>query len=388
MTTLTGQRLPRAALSGLGLSVMSHTAAIVVSLTTLQYIPAWHWALLLGSDACLTTVVLLRSQWFMTRNFRLPGIFVLTTSIIILVPLPATVRRYNNVVPYQTVLSIAAGLTVLSLVIYIMTARPTTERPTPPGPSEAGVTWFIVVAALVLLPIWIRAIGSVPLFALFGRTDVLTAASARDQALNSLSSGALRAAVGSLRNLYLMFAAGYLVSRTARIDRSQWRSLSRWRIIAAGVLGMTSVYSLLTTERAILGELVIVAVVSWLITRRRQLSVGHVAVSAVIGISFPVMYALLVRAGGLAVALNGLKRRIFYLPDDVMLHYFIAFPREHPFLSGGAIPKIGRLTGSPTFDLSSFIYDMYYKVEGLTGVANGSFLGVGWSNWGTLGVVA
>jgi hypothetical protein len=111
-------------------------------------------------------------------------------------------------------------------------------------------------------------------------------------------------------------------------------------------------------------------------------------VSAAIGISFPVMYAILVGAGGFATSLNGLKRRIFYLPDDVMLHYFIEFPRFHAFLHGSSIPKWGRLTGTPTFDLSSLIYDKFYKVDAsLTGIANGSFLGVGWANWGTAGVI-
>lgn len=388
MTATTARSLvPRAALLGLMIAVASHLAAVAKALSSVQHIPAWHWALLLCSDTLLAVVVMRRSEWFLTRNFRLPGIFVLTTAVIILAPLPTTVRRYRAVVPYETVLSIAAGLAVFALVTYILTARAPVNRKVVAGPSESTVAWAIVGVSIVLLPIWIRAIGSVPLFELFGTTDPLAAAGARDRALDSLSNGTLRAAVGGLRNLYLMFATGYLVSRAGTTGRTDWRKLTRWRVIALGAMAIAAVYSLLTTERAILGELVIVAVVSWLVSRRRQLSVRSVAVSATIGISFPISYAILVGAGGFGGALSGLNRRIFYLPDDVMLHYFIQFPRFHAFLNGSSIPKWGRLTGTPTFDLSSLIYDQYYKVDGLTGIANGSFLGVGWANWGTFGVV-
>lgn len=388
-TDLRHALVPRAALLGIALAVVSHTAAVVTSLTSVQAIPAWHWATLLISDACLAAVVIRRSEWFLTRNFRLPGIFVVTTCVLILVPLPATVRRYGFIVPHQTVLAIAAGLAAFAIVTYLLTARAPTPLHVQSGPSDSMLAWAIVVLSVILLPIWIRSIGSVPFFELFGSTNALTAAGERDRALNSLSNGALRAAVGGLRNLYLMFATGYLVSRAATTTRDDWRALTRWRTIALGALGIASLYALVTTERAILGELVIVSVVAWLASRRKRLSVRHVAVSSVIGISFPVMYAILVGAGGFATSLNGLKRRIFYLPDDVMLHYFIEFPRFHAFLHGSSIPKWGRITGTPTFDLSSLIYDKFYKVDAsLTGIANGSFLGVGWANWGTVGVIA
>ena len=379
--------LPRGSLIGLAIAAASHTAAVFSALSGLQQIPAWHWAVLLCSDALLTIVVINRGEWFLTRNFRLPGIFVLTTSVIILVPLPAAVRRYGAAVPHETVLSIAIGMAAFAAVAHILTMRPLSKQSTVAGPSESFIAWSIVGASIVVFPIWVRAIGSVPLLELFGTTDPLQAANARDRALDSLNNGALRAAVGSLRNLYLMFAAGYLVSRAATARRRDWRKLTRWRLAACGVLALAAVYALLTTERAILGELVIVSVVAFLVSRRRQLSARTLAISAMIGLSFPLLYATALGFGG-GAALNGLKRRIFFLPDDVMLHYFIQFPKFHPFLNGASIPKWGRLTGSPTFDLSTLIYNQFYKVDASqTGIANGSFLGVGWANWGLVGVV-
>lgn len=380
--------VPRAALLGIVAATVSHLAAVITALASFQSIAAWHWAVMMCSDAVLAVVVVSRAEWFLTRTFRLPGVFVVSTCIIILVPLPLTVRRYGRFVPEQTVLSIAVGLAALAVVLFVLTAKPLPALRVSEGPSDAVVPWAIVGLAVILLPIWIRAIGTVPLFELFGGTDALTAAGERDRALDSLSSGGLRTAVGSLRNLYLMFATGYVVARAATVSRADWRRLARWRLVAGGVLFVSAVYALLTTERAILGELVIVVVVAWLVSRRQRLSVRHIAVSAVAGITFPVMYAVLVASGGISGALVGLKRRILYLPDDVMLHYFIAFPRYHAFLHGTSIPKLGRFSGAATFDLSSFIYDKYYKVDAsLTGIANGSFLGVGWANWGTAGVV-
>jgi hypothetical protein len=358
------------------------------ALTTVQHIPAWHWSMMLVADAILAVVIIARASWFLTRNFRLAGIFVVTTYVIILVPLPAAVRRYKDVVPYPTVLSIATGLALMAVLLYVLCAAPLRRTATRSGRNEAAVAWAIIVAAIVLLPIWIRTIGSVPFLQLFGGTDVLNAAAAREEALDALSNGALKVAVGSLRNLYLMFAAGFIVSRAATARLADWRVLAKWRLIAGGVLLIAAVYALLTTERAILGELVIVSVVAWLISRRRSLSIRHIVGSAVVAITFPILYGVLVTSGGLSVALTGLRRRIFFLPDDVMVHYFIAFPRFHPFLDGAGVPKVGRLTGSGTFDLSGYIYSSYYKFnDSLTGIANGSFLGVGWANWGFVGVL-
>jgi hypothetical protein len=379
--------LPRAALLGLAVAAASHIAAIATALSGVQVIPAWHWGLLLCSDALLALVVVSRAEWFLTRNFRLPGIFVLTTSVIILAPLPAAVRMYRQAVPHETVLSIALGIAVFAALAYILTSSAPAGRPITAGPSETVIPWAIVGVSLIIFPIWVRAIGSVPLVELFGTTDPLKAAGARARALESLNNAALRAAVGSIRNLYLMFAAGFLVSRAATTGREDWRRLTRWRLAAVGVLALAAVFALLTTERAILGELVIVCVVAWLVSRRRQLSARSLAISALIGLSFPLMYAIALGFGGSA-AFDGLKRRIFFLPDDVMLHYFIHFPKFHAFLKGTSIPKWGRLTGSPTFDLSTLIYDKYYKVDpSQTGIANGSFIGVGWANWGLVGVV-
>ena len=71
-----------------------------------------------------------------------------------------------------------------------------------------------------------------------------------------------------------------------------------------------------------------------------------------------------------------------------MAKYFAAFPADHPFLLGASIPKSSFLTGGETFDLSRYIYIRFYQRDiGVIGNANGSFIGVGWANFGAIGVV-
>jgi len=158
--------------------------------------------------------------------------------------------------------------------------------------------------------------------------------------------------------------------------------------LAATTLGVACLYALVTTERLVVGQILLAALVSGVVAGRRTLSVKHVIGGAVALVSFPVVFGLYAGVGGLSGTLTGLRRRILFVPGDVMVRYFIEFPRRTPFLRGASVPKVSRLTGGETFNLSEFIYREYYQRNTpLVGNANASFLGVGWANAGMVGVI-
>lgn len=383
------QNAPRAVLVSMSVAAVFHLLALVDGLRNFHHIPAWHWAVMLVADLVVCLVAVERSGWFRVSTFRLPGVAVTSLSLTILAPLPAAVRRYERLMPPTSVLSIAGGMIVFAAVAYIATSNDPPERRLPSGPRAENLGWWIVVMAAVLLPIWILSIGSIPLLNLVRGTSVESASAAREQALRALGNAPLRLLVGSLRNIYLMFAAAFVAALGAQaIRRGGFRARTRLLIPAALVGFIALSYALITTERALLGEYVLAALVAWLVVRGRRMRVGHVVSAVTVGLAFPMVYALLAGAGSASDALKGLIRRVFYLPSDVMVHYFIEVPRFRDFLMGTTIPKQGLLTGQPTVDLSKAIYDHYYRHDPkLEGIANGSFFGVGWANFGFVGVL-
>lgn len=381
-------RVPRVATLVLVAAIASHLHATAVALGSPSWIPAWHWAALALVDASLLLLALSRPAWFTLRDFRLPGVFVTALGAIILTPLPWIVRRYDIALPRSMVLAIALGLAALGVVVAIGTSLP--ARPARPAPqvSEPLLPALFAIAGVVLFPLWLRSLGSIPIVDLLRGTSALGAALARDAALAKLGNVPLRIAVATLRNLYLTFAVAWTVAAavsTPRHDRSARRA---WLAAAALTLAVSAAYAVVTTERSIVGQVLLAAIVAGVIARGRGLHVKEVLLAVGAVAAFPILFGLRTGVGGLGATLEGLGRRLFVVPGDVMIRYFAEFPRFTPHLAGGSIPKLSRLTGGSTFDLSAHIYVRYFQYDPrIVGNANASFLGVGWANGGTVGVI-
>lgn len=385
-------RLPRLAGVTLVVCVAVHLGAALRSMRTTEWVPAWHWALLALVEMAWLVTALTSPSSFTTRNFRLPGVFTVAMGLVVLVPLPSVVWRYGSQIPQDSVLGVTLGFAAAVAVFAVGLRRPPAlardRRPTDRTPSEAILPLGIVVVAVLVLPLWLRSLGTVPLVSLLRGTSAVDAALARDAALGSLSNPILRYAVGTLRNIYLLYAIAWVVAAVAVTRR---REIVRRRgrvLVAMVVLGVGGVFALVTTERSILGQMLIAAFVGGVVAARRRLSVGALAALTAGVVAFPVLFGLRAGVGGLEATVRGFTRRVFYVPDDVMIRYFAEFPASTPFLAGRSVPKLSWFTGGETFDLAAFIYTQYFQYDArLVGSANASYLGVGWANGGVLGVV-
>lgn len=386
--TSTPGRVPIAVTCSVLIAIACHLGAAIGGLRRWHWIGPLDWTALALAEVLLLFVALARPDAFRLRTFRLPAVLVVSSEIIILAPLPGIVRQYEAQVPRSAVLSIAAGVAVTALLLAIpdRARRPTNAPVTNKGSRKLVLA--IGAAGVVIFPIWLRSLASVPLLALLtGHSSGIDLAVQRDQALMGLGALPLRLAVGMLRNLYLMFAVAWLVGDWVLTPRREWRRRAARRIAAALVAGVSVLYALVTTERAILGQVVLVCVVAALVALRRPLAPRLIAVVTPLVLGFPLLFGLLV-SGSAGGAVESVRRRSLFLPGDVMIHYFTAFPTHHGFLHGRSVPKISRLAGLDTFDLSKFVYDTYYRVDAnLEGIANGSYLGVGWANFGPFGVI-
>lgn len=381
--------IPRVATMSLCIAVASHLHAVVVATRSVQWVPAWHWALLALVEVGLVVLALANPRSFTTRDFRLPGVFVSAISVVILAPLPSIVRGYRETLPQSMVLAITLGLAALGATLASGLNIP--ERPRRalrPLRSEPAFPMVVLAVAILLFPIWIRSLETIPIIALFQGTSGIDAALARDAALSKLSNEALRLMVGSLRNLYLVFAVGWMVAAAVSTPRERITERRQWTLLAAVTLGVAALYAIVTTERLVLGQVLLAAIVASILAPGRQLRIRQVVIGFGALSTFPVLFGLRAGVGGLAETLSGLRRRIFFVPGDVMVHYFTEFPRHTPFLRGASVPKISRFTGGETFDLSVFIYRRYFQRDPrLVGNSNGSFFGVAWANFGMSGVI-
>lgn len=388
-------RVPIAATCSLLITISFHVWATITGLITSHWIGPADWALLACSELLLLAVVLHRPERFRMREFRLPGVMVVSITLILLAPLAGVMRQYGEQVPRTSVISIAAGVAMTALVFAVPQWRSESARPShePQRTTEHGIVLAIVAVAVIVFPIWVRSLSSVPLFELLGggRSGIELAQS-RDQAFLDLPSLPLRVTVAVVRNLYLLFAIAWLVSDWVTTSRAEWQLRSKRRIVATAAVATAAAYAVVTTERAILGEVAVIVAIAALVASRKMLSARLVLVVAPLALAFPLVFGVFATVGTPAqrvdAAIESVRRRIFFLPSDVMVHYFTAFPARRDFLHGSSIPKIPRLFGTSTVDLSAFVYDTYYRVsDSLNGIANGSYLGVGWANFGILGVV-
>lgn len=371
-------------------AIARHALAAVASVGEATTIGTLDWTALAAAEFLLLLVALDAPGMFQLRNFRLAGVAVAANAIVILFPLPEVLGIYDPYVPETMVFALAGGVAAMAVTFAVM-SHPTvrqSDRVDPPETrNERLLPWALVLAALVVLPVWLSAIGVPPLLSLLGSGSVDLAVE-RQAALSRLEQPGIRFVVGMLRNLLLMFAAGWFVAAAAATSRQQWRARSAAELTAFAVAALGVLYALLTTERALAGELLVVCAIAVLVVRGRELSVKLLSTLVSAALVFPIAVGVLGGAGSTFEVLSGLRRRALYLPAEVMTRYFIEFPQFHDYLWGAAVPKLSYLTGGDPFDLSQHIYLRYYqRNQAVVGNANGSLFGVGWANFGVAGVI-
>lgn len=410
-------QIPRTVTAILIMCIINHlwTAAVERS-PNLTFAPI-DWVALALAELFLLGVVLHRPAMFTLRNFRLSGTAIATYGILLLYPLPGVLILYPHFAPGETVLSMAAAVFAMAIVFlfashnYRLPERAPARAATSSslGRAEAPLSatqlpvlnpgfertsehlWplAIVGLAFVVLPVWVVVIGPPPLLSLFTGGSTTELVAGRQEALSQLDSAAMRLVIGIVRNIWAMFAVGWFTADLVLTPKNQWPYRSRARLLLTLALGISAMLALITTERALLGEMIGVCIIAALIAKRRELNAQVILIAVGAAAVFPVIVGLLGASVGLQAVIRGLWRRIFFLPADVMVRYFIAFPGQHPHLEGASIPKFSTVFGGENFNLPEYIYMTYYqRMPGVVGNANGSFFGVGWANWGFVGVVA
>lgn len=315
-------RIPRTVASCLLIAIFLHLWEAIASIGSNRSIGTPDWLALAVAELLLLGVALSHPSMFTIRNFRITGIGVAANALLILAPLPWLMRTYESFVPTTMIYAIATGVASMAWVFLAMaswSSRPTRVLRRNPGaerllPHERLIPIAAVALTILVVPVWIAVSGTPPLFRLLSGASSTELVMDRQASFSQLGSAPLRLVIGVLRNLLIMFASGWFIADALTTPRSAWRNRSRAELIAMAAIGIGVFFALLTTERAIVGELMVVCAIAGFIATGRTLSVRSVGALVAAAGSFTLAVGLLSGAGNLKEVIVGLGQRAFYLP--------------------------------------------------------------------------
>lgn len=172
------------------------------------------------------------------------------------------------------------------------------------------------------------------------------------------------------------------------------RRSSRTLVVFLAALALALFYAAATLIRGPAAVVFIVLTLTWLVRRSRRIKpiFGVVAGALILGVPIGIL-ALFSPARSLLSILEGIGRRLYYVPADNGFYFVDAFTRAHPLLYGRSIEKIALfvrtlLPNFATFDSSNYIFRYAFPDSPITtGSAAAPFFGDAFANFGIVGVV-
>jgi hypothetical protein len=162
-----------------------------------------------------------------------------------------------------------------------------------------------------------------------------------------------------------------------------------WLLLFVTTLFAGLSYASVSIARGPVATILMVLVGLWYLLRSTKISMRHVAISAVLMLSFPAFVTVWMRDTDLPVfeALKIIGVRLFYLPAYVAYVYFEVVPKEVPFLHGATIEKLSLLLGTQPFDMTRYVLSTIYPSAPESASAGGAFVADFYANFGVPGVL-
>jgi hypothetical protein len=390
--------------------------SVAVIIRPARAILVWIWVLLTGvglailftgtpSDLLLSGfavgiallvagfVIYCHPHVFDILTFRLPGVFVLSYSLMILLPLPFIYTDYayparKNFLLATTV-SFVCTLVGIILMHYCFPSSPKGVQRWLSKPFCIPMMLKIVSVILLVLCIgifilYIKQVGSLPLLqAIRGGRTALELALAREAALKLIPG---RIVYVYTLNRNVLFPYTTLLLLVLAIALRSWR----WKLLFGVSLAVNMFLAAATLEKTPVAALVIMLALAWLLARGQKPSFAKMLPVAVVAFVFPVFVYLAAYQFNIDArrVVSGIVRRLLYLPGEVLYHYFSYFPDRHDFLFGRTLPYISKLYIDGPFPILNTIC-LYMQPETplRSCFANAAFAGFSWANFGWAGIV-
>ena len=173
----------------------------------------------------------------------------------------------------------------------------------------------------------------------------------------------------------------------------QRRSLSTL-LLFLGAVALAVFYAAASLIRGPAAVIFIVLAMTWLVWRGGRFNVYTAILAFVAILGIPVAILLLFSPDRSVVSvLEGIGRRLYYVPAENGFYYVDAFSRYHPLLYGRSIEKVALfvriiLPDFASFDSGNYIFRFAFPESAVTsGSANAPFYGDAFANFGFVGVI-
>jgi hypothetical protein len=337
-------------------------------------------------------IVLTRALFAKFRFISLPTVFIISYLLLIYVrALDIYVNDFRNItfllsvwlVPYLFILFSGFGLYVFNNPRRVGVAFKA-FRQSRRDKVIAKISPFLSIFSVLLLFVLIldKGIRSIALFFLILNPGAeLETILLRIDGLTSNYSPILTVLYSYGRALFYPTYVAILIGLRAT------RLISRTHLFL--VLGAAMLFSALDAEKAPLAYLMATAGFSFYLSNRGRINARLVLIWLVAMFLPAMIYPLLYGSQGiafLAVAIEGLWRRVTWVPSFTSALYFDLFPRVFGHLGFKSNRILARIFGLEYVPVASMVYDYHYSgIQG--GLVNTSFFASFYADWGMPGIV-
>ena len=246
---------------------------------------------------------------------------------------------------------------------------------------------LFLFAAVGLAGLHVAELPRIPLAALLSGVDARELVMARAETTKFFES--------SLQYAYLL-TGNTLLPFLSLVALSTWIRTRRasWGLVYGGVTSVSALYMIVSIQRKPVFLLLAMSILLYYMVRRGRFRKPFYVLAPAGALALPYVVTLL---RGTKSHLTGLARmwsvfyalvihRLLVLPADVLSSYFAAFPTDHPFLFGRTMDFFARVTGEEWFSVPSYIAGLR-SASYVTTHSNAAFLGFAYADFGMAGVL-
>lgn len=147
--------------------------------------------------------------------------------------------------------------------------------------------------------------------------------------------------------------------------------------------------NLITLEKSPVAAIFLV-IISLFYIRLKKITLKFILMSIVLVFSFPILIMFFLHFGKenmFKVLYISFLNRIFLVPSETLFQYFKIFPQTHEFLLGRATHLFSWLHNQGLFPISNYVARIWWGKPKTTGLANTTFIGNFWADFGWIGVL-
>lgn len=322
-------------------------------------------------------------------------VFVYVPSIFVFFNVSGKYRATYLIATTLTLIFFPLGVLTVRIILgtYKITDRQYYEKPLVPlsineSPWRHSFTW-ILISSIILLIIYLLMVPKVALFeAILHPHSYLYLAKAREESFKLLK-------VGSILKYFFTWLRVLILPYLSLVSFLAWYATRKkfwlWSFFISVIMALF--YASLSLAKMPVAWVMLLLAIAYYLARQGDVSIKRMVVLGLLIFIFPVFVVFIVMpwsetGASYVLIIQGIVRRIFWVPAWVLYHYFEVFPENIAFLHGRSVGALSIFQGELFFPVSNFVYQyMNPDIPLSHGLANAPFIGNLYADFGLVGVI-